>query len=218
MTVWPVLSSLPASELDSLLRAGRRRRFVKGETIFHHGDPADCLHLVDRGRVAIRVLTPNGDQAILNIMGPGTVFGELSLIDDLARRTATVTAIEPCETIAIHRAQFDRLRAEHPGIDRFLLASLSAQVNRLSEHLLEVLFVPTRLRVVRRLVALAEEFGEVVPLTQEDLALMSGTTRPTVNETLRDLERRGAIRLGRGQIEVVDRRQLVGRLARASGR
>lgn len=218
MTVWPVLSSLPSSELESLLRAGRRRRFVKGETIFHHGDPADCLHLIDRGRVAVRVLTPNGDQAILNILGPGTAFGELSLIDDVARRTATVTAIEPCETIALHRAQFDRLRAEHPGIDRFLLASLSAQVNRLSEHLLEVLFVPTRLRVIRRLVALAEEFGRVIPLTQEDLALMSGTTRPTVNETLRELERRGAIRLGRGHVEVIERAQLVGRLARAAGR
>lgn len=57
----------------------------------------------------------------------------------------------------------------------------------------------------------------MIPLTQEDTALMSGTTPPTVNETLREVERSGAIRIGRGRIEVVDRAQLARRLSRSSG-
>ncbi|HZA72190.1 MAG TPA: Crp/Fnr family transcriptional regulator [Propionibacteriaceae bacterium] len=219
MTDWPVLSSLSAADRERVLGAGRRRRFARGETLFHHGDPADALHLLERGRVAVRVLTPQGDQVILAVLGPGQVFGELALIDPQARRTATVTALEACETIALRRRQFESLRAADPQVDRFLVASLAAQVARLSEHLLEMLFVAAHLRVIRRLLVLAEEYGEApIPMTQEELGLMSGTTRPTVNEVLRDLERQGAVRLRRGRIEVLDADGLQRRLDRALGR
>ena len=149
MVEWPVLAGLTPDQRDQLLRAGRRRRFAKGETLCHQGDPADSLHLLAVGRVAVRVMTPQGDQAILNVLGPGQVFGELALIKSDARRTATITALEACETIALRKTQFDALRAQHPEVDQFLLASLAAQVDRLSEHLLEVLFSPTPRRVLR---------------------------------------------------------------------
>lgn len=213
MTTWPVLASLPAAERDQLLRAGRRRSFAKGEVIFHHGDPADSLHLLDTGRVAVRVLTPQGEQAILAVLGPGKVFGELALIDQHAHRTATITAMERCETIVLRRAQFEKLRELHPQVDSILLASLAAQVNRLSEHLLEVLFSPAPRRVYRRLLVLDREFeGEPIRITQEDLALMAGATRSTVNEILRELERQGTVRIARGQVEVVDRPALARRV------
>ena len=205
MTEWAVLASLSAAERDEVLRAGRRRRFAKGEVIFHHGDPADSLYLLDTGRVAVRVLTPDGEQAILNVLGPGKVFGELALIDGHAHRTATITAMEACETILLGRGQFERLRERHPQVDGILLASLAAQVNRLSEHLLEVLFSPAPRRVYRRLLILDREFGgEPIAITQEDLALMAGATRSTVNEILRELERQGTVRIGRGRLEVLD--------------
>jgi CRP/FNR family cyclic AMP-dependent transcriptional regulator len=213
MTEWPVLASMSAEERNQLLRTGRRRRFAKGETLFHSGDPADSLHLLEAGRVAVRVLTPQGDQAILTVLGPGKVFGELALIDSDAHRTATITAIQSCETIVIGRNQFEQLRARYPQIDRFLLASLAATVNRLSEHLLEVLFVPAALRVARRLLILDDEFGgEAITLTQEDLALMAGTTRATVNEILHEFQRTGAVKVGRARIEVLDRTTLLRRL------
>ena len=75
---------------------------------------------------------------------PGRSSGA-RLIDGHARRTATITAIQPCETIVIGRNEFEQLRVRYPQIDRFLLASLAANFNRLSEHLLEILFVPTAL-------------------------------------------------------------------------
>jgi CRP/FNR family transcriptional regulator, cyclic AMP receptor protein len=113
----------------------------------------------------------------------------------------------------IGRKQFELLRTRYPQIDRFLLASLAATVNRLSEHLLETLFVPAALRVTRRLLILDEEFGgEMIPLTQEDLALMAGTTRATVNEVLNEFQRTGAVKIGRGRIEVLNRTTLVKRL------
>jgi CRP-like cAMP-binding protein len=212
VTEWEVLSGLPAVDRDRIIKAGRRRRYARGETIFHAGDPGDALHLIASGRVAVRVLTPNGEQAILAVLGPGQVFGELALLLDDGHRTASITALEACETIVLHRAQFDQLRARYPAVDRFLLAALSAQVARLSEHLLEMLFVPARARILRRLLVLAKEFeGGVVHITQEDLALMSGTTRSTVNEVLREAEQAGSIRLGRGRVEVLDRARLARR-------
>ena len=213
MTMWPVLAGLSVDERDELLRAGRRRHFTKGEVIFHHGDPADSLHLIASGRVAVRVQTPQGEQAILNVLGPGKVFGELALIDSHAHRTATVSAIEQCETIVLRRAQFEKLRELHPQVDVVLLASLAAQVNRLSEHLFDVLFSPAPRRVHRRLVVLAQEFqGGPIAITQADLALMAGATRSTVNEILREFERQGTIQTGRGWVEVLDRQALARRL------
>ncbi len=161
------------------------------------------------GRVAVRVVTPNGDQALLTVLVPGEAFGELALLGGGGRRTATISALEPTQTLAVGRAEFDRLRKQNPSVDTMLLAAVSAQVERLSEHLLEVLFVPARARILRRLLTLtAQDDSTVVRLTQEDLARMSGTTRSTVNEVLRDAERMGAIHIGRGRIEVVDRRWL----------
>jgi CRP/FNR family transcriptional regulator, cyclic AMP receptor protein len=212
MTDWEVLSGLPPVDRDRIIKAGRRRRYARGETILHAGDPGDALHLIASGRVAVRVLTPNGEQAILAVLGPGKVFGELALLLEHGHRTASITALEPCETIVLHKAQFDQLRARYPAVDRFLLAALSAQVARLSEHLLEMLFVPARARILRRLLVLAKEFeGGLVHITQEDLALMSGTTRSTVNEVLREAEQAGSIRLGRGRVEVLDRARLARR-------
>ena len=209
ITDWPVLAGLPALEREELLRAGRRRRFPRGQVLFHAGDPADAVHLVMAGRVAVRVTTPEGDEAILTVLGPGEVVGELALLSAGGVRTASVTALQPCETVALGRAQFDRLRAAGPAADRVLIDALTAQVTRLSEHLLEMLFVPARARVLRRLLTMAAEFdGGPVLLTQEDIALMAGTTRPTVNEVLRDAERAGTVRLGRGRIEILDAARL----------
>ncbi|HEX8511204.1 MAG TPA: Crp/Fnr family transcriptional regulator [Propionibacteriaceae bacterium] len=217
MTSWPVLASLDEEEVVRVLGAGRRRRFQRGEVLFHHGDPGDSFHLVDVGRVMVRVLSPRGDQVILSVIGPGGSFGELALVDGHGHRTATVTAIQTCETISLHKTQFEQLRTARPELDRFLVASLAQQVAQLSEQLLEVLFLSTKLRVVRQLLVLGDEFDGVIPLTQEEIGLMSGTTRPTVNETLREIERTGAIRIGRGRIEVLDRARLTSRLARARG-
>ena len=180
--------------------------------MFHEGDPADTFHLLLSGLVAVRVTTPHGEQAVLTVLAPGQAFGELALLAEDGRRTATVSALEPAETVALNRMEFNRLRARNPSVDSLLLSAMSSQIARLSEHLLELLFVPARTRILRRLLTLTEVSDDgVVRLTQEDLARMSGTTRATVNEVLRDAEKAGAVRIGRRRIEVADRRWLAHR-------
>ncbi|HEY8865793.1 MAG TPA: Crp/Fnr family transcriptional regulator [Solirubrobacteraceae bacterium] len=215
---WALLDRVPADDVQRLLSIARRRKFERGEVVFHEQDPADTLHLIEKGRFAVRVSTPLGDRAILAVLGAGEMFGELALLGDEedARRSATVVALEPAVTHSVHRLDFDGLRTRHPDTREVLVVILAAQVRRLSRQLLEALYVSADKRVVRRLVEAAEIYGDgeeaaVVPLTQEDLATLAGTSRATVNRVLRDQEARGFVKLGRGRTTVLDADALTAR-------
>jgi CRP/FNR family cyclic AMP-dependent transcriptional regulator len=203
---WALLGGVAEEEVQRLLSVARRRKFGRGEIVFHEHDPADTLHLIVKGHFVVRSQTPLGERAILAVLGPGEMFGELSLIGgDDPRRSATVAALEPGETHSIHRIDFEGLRNRHPETAEVLIAILSGQVRRLSRHLLEALYVPADKRVLRRLHEVAALYADgTVPLTQEDLASLAGTSRATVNRVLREEERRGTIELGRGRTRVLD--------------
>src|SRR5204863_8514530 len=109
-------------------------------------------------------------------------------------------ALEPPETWSIHQIEFDRLRRENPSVSDVLIAALGTNVNRLSRHLVEALHVPAEERVLRRLAELADVYrngndGAVIsiPLTQDHLAALAGTSRATVNKVLRAEQRRGTV-------------------------
>ncbi len=210
-----LLDTLESDDRQRLLATTHRRRFAPGEIIFHEGDPGDCVHLIERGHVAIRISTRLGDVATLTILGPGSGFGELALIDGNQPRSADAVAIRAVETRVVNRGEFEALRRDHPQVERFLVALLAAQVRRLSALALETMFVPADTRVLRRLLAVADLFGEgndsVIPLTQDDLASMAGTTRPTANRVLKRAETDGLLHLTRGRIEILDAEQLARR-------
>lgn len=207
---WPIFDGIPDAEVQRVLSIARRRTFARGEVVFHADDPADTLHLIERGRFAARVQTPVGDIAILTVLGPGELFGEVALLGPEQRRSATIESLEAGETRSILRDDFERLRREHPGVSEVLIAILIGEVKRLSRHLLEALYVPADKRVLRRLLELAGVYGTAdsesiaIPLRQEDLAGLAGTSRATVNRVLREEEARGSVVLGRGRITVLD--------------
>jgi CRP/FNR family transcriptional regulator, cyclic AMP receptor protein len=210
---WPLLSRVPEEEIQLVLSIARRRKFDRGEVVFHQEDPADTLHLIAKGRFVVRVTTALGDTAIFSVLGPGEMFGELALLGgEEGRRSATVAALEPAETRSVHRIDFERLRSRNPETTNVMIAILSGQVQRLSKHLVEALYVPADKRVLRRLGEMAEIFSDgVVPLTQEDLAGLAGTSRATVNRVLREEEQRGTVKLGRGRTTVLDAEALARR-------
>lgn len=212
---WSFLEGVPEEDRRRVLAATTRRRFARREVLFHEGDPGDTVHLLDRGRVAVRITTPLGDVATLRVRGPGEVIGELALLDPASRRAATVVALERTETLALRSDQFAELRRRHPSVDAFLVNVLAEEVRRLSGLLVEALYVPVDTRVVRRLVALEEAYRDrasggptEVPLTQEDLASLAGTSRATVNRVLGEAERDGIIEVRRGRVIVLDRSAL----------
>ena len=203
---WELLREVPDTEVRRVLSIARRRTFARGEVVFHEGDPADSLHLVAKGRFAVRITTPLGESALLTVRGPGEAFGELALVSGPeALRSATVEALEPGETHAVYRREFDALRREHPAVGEVLVALLAESLRRSNALLLDAYYAPAETRVLRRLRDLAGSFpnGEV-RLTQEDLASLAGTSRATVNKVLRDAERSGAVELRRGRTIVRD--------------
>jgi CRP-like cAMP-binding protein len=143
--------------------------------------------------------------ATLSVVGPGGTFGELALLEDSSVRAGSVIALEPVSTWCVRRTEFDALRAEHPAVDRFLVELLAGYVRSLSERLVEAHFVAAEKRVMRRLLDLATSPAMTsIPLTQEDLASVAGTSRSTVNRVVGDLERGGIVEVGRARITVRD--------------
>jgi CRP-like cAMP-binding protein len=210
---WPVLASLPLEERRGLVARLRRRSYRRDEVIVHQGDPADTLHLIAAGHVSVRVTLPGGESVVVAIFGPGEAFGEIALVGGPHVRSATVIALEQCETLSLGRDEFHRLRTSYPGVDRFLVELLSARMERLNNYLLEALYVPAERRVLRRLLHLCELYpGDdqriVIPVTQEMLASLAGTTRPTANQVLRRLVASDIVAVSRSQIVVLDRQSL----------
>jgi CRP-like cAMP-binding protein len=216
---WRLLADVPAEDVRELIEVARRRRFARNEVVFHRYDPGDALHLISKGRFSIRVMTPLGQVATIGLRGPGDSFGEMALLDDDATRSATVTALEEAETFSITRGDFERLRTRHPAVNEILLRFLQDEVRLLNERLLEALYVPVEKRVLRRLVELAamypsRENEALISLTQESLAELAGASRATVNQVLRDEERRGSIELQRGKTRILDVAALTARARR----
>jgi CRP-like cAMP-binding protein len=211
-----LLEGLPEEDVRRVLSASRRRRFRRGEVVFHRDDPADSLHLVHTGRFAVRVMTPLGEQATIALRGPGEAFGEMALMAGSARRSATVSALEQAETFAVYREEFSRLRRSHPAVDGLVTAFLVAEVRILNERLLEALYVPVERRVLRRLLELSTFYAgndseASIPLTQEEIASLAGTSRKTVNRVLRAEQERGTLELRRGRTLVLEREPIARR-------
>jgi CRP-like cAMP-binding protein len=205
---WTLFSQVPQEDVRAVLSIARRRTFGRGEIVFHRGDPANALHLIAAGRFAVRITTPLGDTATLAVRGRGDAFGELALVSEGHERSATIQALEAGETRSILRDDFERLRQEHPGVDSILVAILGERVRELSELLTEAYYLSADDRVVRRLADLSALYDGSVPLAQEALAELAGTSRATVNRVLRGLQEQGVVVLGRSRIEVEDASRL----------
>jgi CRP-like cAMP-binding protein len=206
---WRLLDGVPDEEVQHLMSVARRRTFTRNEVVFHQGDPADSMHMIRRGRFGVRIRTPVGDVATIAIIGAGDAFGELALVGDETDRSATVVSLERSETVSISRPDLERLRRDQPQVNDLLVKLLAARIRRTNELLAEALYVSADKRVLHRLRELAELYSrdggeQVIPLTQEEIATLAGTSRATVNRVLRAAEKAGALTLTRGRTTVVD--------------
>jgi CRP-like cAMP-binding protein len=182
---WRLLAGVSPGDVERLLAVTERRRFARGQVVFHEDDEGDALHFVSEGRFGVRA-----DGLLLTVIGPGDAFGELALVGG-GRRGATVQALADGETRALARPAFAALRRQR-------------RVRELTAQLAEAHHVEAEVRVRRRLVELARAFGGAIPLTQDEIAQTAGTSRATVNRVLREAEAAGLVALGRGRTTVLD--------------
>ena len=204
--------------LDTLAQALRVRRFRKGETVFHQGDPGDALFIMASGSVKVVLPSDEGaEPAIVAILGPGEFFGELAILDG-APHSATIVAVEPTETLVLRRDTFLGLIDTEPELRRALLSSLATEIRRLTGHVEDLHFLDLPGRLASRILRLAageqtDATGAVTipwPYTQSELAGMIGGSRQSVNRLLADLADEGLVRIDREVLVVLD----VDRLAR----
>lgn len=218
-----LFAGLDDPSLDLVAAALRPRRFRRGETIFHAGDPGDALFVVASGQVKITIPPDDGSEpAILTTIGPGGFFGELALLDG-ARRSATAVALDAVTTEVLRRDAFDRLVDEQAPLRRALLAALAGEVRRLTVQVEELHFLDLPGRLVRHLLRLAAgtsgavgdgdvgETGLLVgevrmpwPYTQAELAGMIGGSRQTVNRLLSDFVASGLLRFEGDDLVITD--------------
>ena len=208
-------SLLSESDRVEVLRHTTRRQFGRNEVVFHEGDPGDALHIVERGLFVARSASTLGHVLTVNVFKPGSVFGELVLLSPDSRRSATVVAMGSGSTRLLRRDDLARLREGTVGriIDQFLLAVLIERNRAVTSQLIELLFTPAAKRIQRQMLRLGElgilDDGEGwIRISQDELAMMTATTRATVNRVLRDLEKHGIIELARGRTRIVDRTRL----------
>ncbi len=192
-----------------VISRARRHRYRRSEVILHEGDPGTTIHHIASGLVAIRTTTPMGDTATLTALVRGEAFGEGALFDAGHRRTASVVALAPTETLAFTRNDLIGRTLASAALESYMMEVMAATIRRLSEHLHEALYLPADQRVRRRLAALSAKVSQdgvcaEVPVTQDDLATMAGTTRSTANVVLRDLEQAGVVTRRRGRVIVHD--------------
>ena len=212
---WQLLDSLSEVDRRAVLARCHRQRYPKGAFICHQGELGDSVHLIALGTVAIRVNGPTGDEITVDVMRPGNSFGEQALINEGAVRSATVVALERVETLRLTRDAFRSLWEEHPGASMVVAKMLEARLRSTSQALLDALHLPAKVRVMRRLAFLADIYAghasRSIPLTQDDIASMAGTTRQTVNRILNQAREDGLVDLNRGRITILDPAGVAGR-------
>ncbi len=196
-------------EREQFLALARPRAFARNEVVCHEGDPADSLHLVESGHLAVRSGLASGVTATFTILSAGDYFGEIALVRADRRRTATVAALEASRTLSVSVTAFEGLCARNPRVERIVSSLLADRVDALSKRLLETMYESLDRRVYRRLVELAHSYctkgGRADnPLSQAQLADVVGATRPSVNQVLQRLAAQDQVRLSRGHIEVLD--------------
>jgi CRP/FNR family transcriptional regulator, cyclic AMP receptor protein len=190
----------------SLASGLRRRRYARGETIFVMGDPGTSLCLVDWGRVKLSFMSADGREMILDVLGPGEVFGELALLDG-APRSADAVAVEPTELLHLSRDNFVTFLHQRPSVAIQLLSLLAQRLRRDAQLLQDAAFLDVPGRLARTILRLAEPDRDgtlrTPRLKQADLAAIAGTTRETLNKWLNFFAERGFIRWENGRVAVL---------------
>lgn len=179
-------------------------RSVKpNEILFWEGEPGDALYVIEAGHIMVERVTEQGDTVAVAVLGPDSIVGEQALLGD-ENRGATARVLTPARVSILGRAEFADLRRSHPIFDQLLVGLLDSRIRELNDLVLEARHRPAEDRVKRRLVEMADMFGEEIPLTQATLAALAGTTRPTTNGVLQSLQEAGILELRRGRILLRD--------------
>jgi CRP-like cAMP-binding protein len=180
--------------------------YAKNHGVFLQGDPADSIFYIHRGKIKLTVVSQQGKEAVVAILGAGDFFGEGCLAGQSVRM-ASATALTECSIMRIEKASVIRVLHDQPAFSELLLHHLLSRNIRIEEDLVDQLFNSSEKRLARVLLLLAN-FGKegkpelVIPkISQETLAEIIGTTRSRVSFFMNRFRKMGFIQYSGQQTE-----------------
>lgn len=201
-----MFTSLEPEVRQRVIAAAVPRTYRKGQLLFVENDPGDSLIVLKRGAVAVFRTAPSGERAVLAVLRPPEVFGEVSLLDG-SPRSLSAEAIEDCSALALSRGAFMELVHSNPRILDAVMRSLGVLIRRLTEQTADHVFLDLPGRVAKTLVRLAGDNQApmvTIELNQSQLAEMAGGSRQSVNQAIGSFATRGWLRTEGRRIVVTD--------------
>jgi CRP-like cAMP-binding protein len=207
----PLFTALDDETAQSLRASMDPVRIAKGSILFSEGDVGEHLYVILEGKLKLGTSSGDGRENLLSILGPGEMFGELSLFDP-GPRTSTATAVTDCRLLSLGHKQAIPWITAHPQVSLELLARMAQRLRRTNEAVGDLVFSDVPGRVAKALIDLGGRFGKTTDegllvnhdLTQEELAQLVGASRETVNKALADFAGRGWLRLDGRSVVIND--------------
>ncbi len=200
-----LLEHLEPHELDRLMTFARSQRHPAGEVIFRKGDPGISMMSIVDGRVKISVASPDGKEAVLAVLGPGEVLGEMAILED-KDRSADATALDACELLVLQKRDFIPFLERNPAISIRLLRILCERLRRTSAQVEDRTFLSLPARLAKTLLDLADSTGRETTegtridfkMSQKNFGGLLGASRESVNKQLHAWQSEGLLTIGRG--------------------
>jgi CRP-like cAMP-binding protein len=207
----PLFTALDEAAAESLRTSMDSVKIAKGSVLFAEGDEGDHLYVIVEGKLKLGTSSGDGRENLLSILGPGEMFGELSLFDP-GPRTSTATAVTDAKLLSLGQEKLIPWLAENPEVALQLLARLAQRLRRTNEAVGDLVFSDVPGRVAKALIDLGERFGKQTEeglfvhhdLTQEELAQLVGASRETVNKALADFAGRNWLKLDGRAVLITD--------------
>ncbi len=205
-----IFKDLTQSELAEMDRQITMSSSPAGKMFYMPEDSGEVLFLLKKGRVQLYRISPNGKKLVVATLGPGAIFGEMSLVGQGMHNTFA-ESIDECLLCVMSRADVERLMREKPMVAFRFVEALGERLTRLESRLEDIAFKSIPARLASLLLRLASEEGDGMHIdgyTHQDLGEMLGTYRETITQTLNEFKGDGYVDISRKHIEILDRASL----------
>ncbi|HEX6383779.1 MAG TPA: Crp/Fnr family transcriptional regulator [Anaerolineae bacterium] len=201
-----IFRDLTPAELAEMDRQVTMSTCEPGKIFYMPEDSGEVLFLLKKGRVQLYRIAPSGKKLVVATLGPGSVFGEMSLVGQGMHNTFA-EAVEECILCVMSRSDVERLIREKPDVAFRFVEAFGSRLTQLETRLEEIAFksIPARLAaLLLRLATEQDDNGRIRGYTHQDFSEILGTYRETVTQTLNDFKAEGIIEIGRKQVTLLD--------------